>query len=90
MLPYPARSYRYLRTCYGARANSRRAEGGANRAEKGPPPKLRRQERAEILAMLAAGRAGAEMVRIFRVHPATIRRIAAEARAIPAKAELVS
>jgi hypothetical protein len=40
--------------------------------------------------MLAAGRAGAEIVRIFRVHPATIRRIAAEARAIPAKAELVS
>jgi hypothetical protein len=30
------------------------------------------------------------MVRIFRVHPATIRRIAAEARAIPAKVELVS
>jgi hypothetical protein len=40
--------------------------------------------------MLAAGRAGAETACIFRVHPATIRRIAAEARAISAKAELFS
>jgi hypothetical protein len=35
-------------------------------------------------------RAGAEIARIFRVYRATISRIAAAARAIPAKAELVS
>ena len=35
-------------------------------------------------------RAGAEIARIFRLRRATISRIAAAARAIPAKAELVS
>jgi hypothetical protein len=33
--------------------------------------------------MLAAGRSGADVARIFRVHRATIGRIAAEARAAP-------
>jgi hypothetical protein len=32
--------------------------------------------------MLAAGRSGADVARLFRVHRATIGRIAAEARAI--------
>jgi hypothetical protein len=41
----------------------------------------------EDLAMLAAGRAGAEVARLFRVHRATISRIAAEARAASAEAQ---
>ena len=56
----------------------------------GRRPKLMAQQRAEILAMLAAGRAGAEIARIFRVHRATISRIAAEARTISTGAESVS
>jgi hypothetical protein len=32
--------------------------------------------------MLAAGRVGAEIARIFRVHRATVSRIATEARAV--------
>ena len=51
--------------------------------------KLMPRQRAEIVAMLAAGRPGAEIARIFRVHRATISRIAAEARALSAKAEPV-
>jgi DNA invertase Pin-like site-specific DNA recombinase len=53
----------------------------------GRRPKLRADQRAEILAMLAAGRAGAEVARLFRVHRATISRIAAEARAASAAAQ---
>lgn len=49
----------------------------------GRRPKLMTQQRAEILAMLAAGPAGAEIARIFRFHRATISRIAAEARTMP-------
>jgi DNA invertase Pin-like site-specific DNA recombinase len=40
--------------------------------------------------ILAADRAGAEIAGIFRVNRATISHIAAAARAIPAKAELVT
>ncbi|HVI80090.1 MAG TPA: hypothetical protein VM715_18390 [Candidatus Acidoferrum sp.] len=42
--------------------------------------KLMAHQKIEILAMLAAGRAGAEIARIFRVYRATISRIAAAAR----------
>ena len=49
----------------------------------GRRPMLMPQQRTEILDMLAAGRSGAEVARIFRVHRATIGRIAAEARAKP-------
>jgi DNA invertase Pin-like site-specific DNA recombinase len=49
----------------------------------GRRPMLVPQQRSEILDMLAAGRSGAEIARIFRVHRATIGRIAAEARATP-------
>jgi hypothetical protein len=37
--------------------------------------------------MLAAGRAGAEIARIFRVHRATISRVIAEARTVSLKTE---
>lgn len=47
----------------------------------GRRPKLMPHQKAEILDMLAAGRAGADVARIFRVHRATIGRIAAEPRA---------
>jgi DNA invertase Pin-like site-specific DNA recombinase len=47
----------------------------------GRRPKLLAQQKNEILDMLAAGRTGADIARIFRVHRATIGRIAAEARA---------
>jgi DNA invertase Pin-like site-specific DNA recombinase len=52
----------------------------------GRRPKLLAQQRIEILGMLAAGRTGADVARIFRVHRATISRIAAEARTMPADA----
>jgi len=48
----------------------------------GRRPTLMPHQRTEILGMLAAGRSGADVARIFRVHRATIGRIAAEARAI--------
>jgi DNA invertase Pin-like site-specific DNA recombinase len=47
--------------------------------------KLMPRRRAEIVAMLADGCAGAEIARIFRVHRATISRIAAEARTVSPK-----
>jgi hypothetical protein len=49
----------------------------------GRRPMLVPRQRTEILDMLAAGRSGADVARIFRVHRATIGRIAAEARATP-------
>lgn len=52
----------------------------------GRRPKLLARQRAEVLGMLAAGRTGADVARIFRVHRATISRIAAEARAMVAEA----
>jgi hypothetical protein len=45
-------------------------------------------QKTEILAMLAAGRVGAEIARIFRVHRATISRVAAEARIVSLKTEV--
>ena len=48
----------------------------------GRRPKLTVHHKTEILAMLAAGRAGAEIARIFRVHRATVSRVIAEARAV--------
>jgi DNA invertase Pin-like site-specific DNA recombinase len=53
----------------------------------GRRPKLMAHQKTEILAMLAAGRAGAEIARIFRVHRATISRVAAEARTGSLKTE---
>ena len=49
----------------------------------GRRPILVPRQRIEILDMLAAGRSGADVARIFRVHRATIGRIAAAARATP-------
>ncbi|WP_353728564.1 recombinase family protein [Mesorhizobium sp.] len=43
----------------------------------GRRPKLTAEQRAEILAMLDAGRSTADVSRLFRVHRATISRIAA-------------
>jgi DNA invertase Pin-like site-specific DNA recombinase len=72
------------RTRAGLRTAREQGRKGGRRS------KLMPRQRAEIFAMLAAGRPGAEIARIFRVHRATISRIAAEARALSAKAEPVS
>jgi DNA invertase Pin-like site-specific DNA recombinase len=69
------------RTRAGLKAGRERGRKGGRR------PKLLAHQKAEILAMLAAGRAGAEVARLFRVHRATISRIAAEARAASAEAQ---
>ena len=53
----------------------------------GRRPKLTAHQKAEILAMLAAGRAGAEIARIFRVHRATVSRVTAAARTVSLKTE---
>ncbi|MGH7076497.1 MAG: recombinase family protein [Acetobacteraceae bacterium] len=66
------------RTRAGLKAARERGRKGGRR------PKLLPHQRAEILAMLAAGRAGAEIARLFGVHRATISRLAAEARAASA------
>ena len=54
----------------------------------GRRPKLMAHQKTEILAMLAAGCTGAEIARIFRVHRATISRVAAEARTVSLKTEM--
>ena len=64
------------RTRAGLQAARERGRKGGRR------PKLLAQQRTEILGMLAAGRTGADVARIFRVHRATISRIATEARAM--------
>ena len=64
------------RTRAGLQAARSRGRKGGRR------PKLTLEQKAEILDMLASGRkAAAEIGRIFRVHRATISRVAAEARA---------
>jgi DNA invertase Pin-like site-specific DNA recombinase len=45
----------------------------------GRQPKLSPQQQAEVLTMLKAGRSAADMARLFRVHRATISRIASKA-----------
>lgn len=47
----------------------------------GRRPKLMPDQKSEILGMLDQGRSPADLARLFRVHRATIGRIAAEARA---------
>jgi DNA invertase Pin-like site-specific DNA recombinase len=64
------------RTRAGLTAARARGRTGGRR------PKLLAQQKTEVLGMLAAGRTGAEIARIFRVHRATISRIAAEARSL--------
>lgn len=64
------------RTRAGLKAAREQGRKGGRR------PKLTAQQKTEILAMLAAERAGAEIARIFRVHRATISRVAAEARTV--------
>ena len=46
----------------------------------GRRPKLDPEQRAEVLAMLEAGRPAADVARVFRVHRATVGRLAAAAR----------
>lgn len=46
----------------------------------GRQPKLSPQQQAEVLAMLNAGRSAADVARLFRVHRATISRVASSAR----------
>jgi DNA invertase Pin-like site-specific DNA recombinase len=69
------------RTRAGLKAAREQGRTGGRR------PKLTTHQKTEILAMLAAGRAGAEIARIFRVHRATISRVAAEARTVSPKTE---
>jgi DNA invertase Pin-like site-specific DNA recombinase len=54
---------------------SARAQG----RQGGRQPKLSPQQQAEVLTMLKAGRSAADMARLFRVHRATISRIASKA-----------
>jgi DNA invertase Pin-like site-specific DNA recombinase len=68
------------RTRAGLKAVREQGRRGGRRSKLAP------RQRAEILVMLADGRAGAEIARIFRVHRATISRIAAEARTRSAEA----
>ena len=69
------------RTRAGLKAAREQGRKGGRR------PKLTAHQKTEILAMLAAGRAGAEIARIFRVHRATISRVIAEARTVSLKTE---
>jgi len=46
----------------------------------GRQPKLSPEQQAEVLTMLNAGRSAADVARLFRVHRATISRIASAAR----------
>ena len=46
----------------------------------GRQPKLSPEQQAEVLTMLTAGRSAADVARLFRVHRATISRIASTAR----------
>jgi len=46
----------------------------------GRQPKLSPQQQTEVLSMLTAGRSAADVARLFRVHRATISRIASSAR----------
>jgi DNA invertase Pin-like site-specific DNA recombinase len=47
----------------------------------GRPPKLSPQQRAEIVKMVSkADKTGADAARLFKVHPATVSRLLAEAR----------
>lgn len=62
------------RTDEGQRAA--RARGNAG----GPPPKLSPSQQREIIVMLNAGRSAADLARLFRVHRATISRLAAKAQ----------
>ena len=70
------------RTRAGLKAAREQGRKGGRR------PKLMAHQKTEILAMLAAGRAGAEIARIFRVHRATISRVAAEARIVSLRTEI--
>ena len=65
------------RTRAGLKAAREQGRKGGRR------PKLPAHQKTEILAMLAAGRSGADVARIFRVHRATISRIASAARGTP-------
>lgn len=67
------------RTRAGLKAAREQGRKGGRR------PKLMAHQKTEILAMLAAGRAGAEIARVFRVHRATISRIATAARTVSPK-----
>ena len=69
------------RTRAGLKAAREQGRKGGRR------PKLTAHQKTEILAMLAAGRAGAEIARIFRVHRAAISRVIAEARIVSLKTE---
>ena len=69
------------RTRAGLRAARERGRKGGRR------PKLLAHQKTEILGMLAAGRSGADVARLFRVHRATISRIASAARGTPPDAK---
>ncbi|ADU15426.1 recombinase family protein [Asticcacaulis excentricus] len=62
------------RTAEGQEAACSRGNGG------GQPTKLAPAQQREILDMLNAGRSAADLARLFRVHRATISRLASKAR----------
>jgi DNA invertase Pin-like site-specific DNA recombinase len=65
------------RTWAGLQAARSRGRKGGRR------PKLSPEQKAEILDMLASGRrTAADIARLFRVHRATISRVAAAARTV--------
>jgi DNA invertase Pin-like site-specific DNA recombinase len=81
---------RRIRTRHGARANPRRPEGGAQTGPKrgaDAPSSWRSNGPTDARR---GPRRGREIAGIFRVNRATISHIAAAARSIPAKAELVT
>ncbi|WP_394890483.1 recombinase family protein [Mesorhizobium sp. AaZ16] len=67
-----------LRERTRAGINAARAHGRVG----GRQPKLTQPQREEVRAMLAAGRSGADIARLFRVHRATISRIKDEQRTV--------
>jgi len=69
------------RTRAGLTAARERGRKGGRR------PKLLAHQKTEILGMLAAGRTAADVARLFRVHRATISRIASAARGNPPDAK---
>jgi DNA invertase Pin-like site-specific DNA recombinase len=62
------------------RTNSGLQTAQAQGRRGGRQPKFTQEQRSEIIAMLTAGRSAADIARLFRVHHATISRIAAQNR----------
>ena len=73
-----------VRARHGPRAHAGGTEGGSGAGpEGGRQPKLTPEQKAEILDGLGSGRkSAADLARLFRVHRATISRLAAQTRVV--------